>query len=186
MTENKTRKKGVWHVIYFMLFGFFLSSHNSLFEYLADGDEKREEEVTFTATKILHIIALCIVPTVFIADIVVLLIEGNGYSSDNIYGRVVFINYFVTPLGIIVGAFFPKIVNWKTWSKTSKIGICLNHVFRLSCFVVIALTGLGGTANFNTFFCIIPIFIISAIALIITFPTKKKWREWSDWTSQIE
>ena len=186
MSEDKAKStKRFWDIFGFIILGPLGSRYNSIFNLLADGDEKKEEEITYRAMKILHIIALSIVPIVFIADIVILLLKGNGYSSENINIQVLFVSYSVLPILILLGTFFSKIVNWRTWSKTSKIGIFFNHLTRLFCFFGIALTGLVGTANFNTFFCIIPIFIISATALIITFPTKKKWREWSDWTSQI-
>ena len=183
MSENKKNSKRklitiIWGLITGSPLKMWGGPYNNIFEFIAEGDTKREEEITYSFAKISHIISLSLVLVAILANTLMLVFHEE--SSETINGKAIFLTYFGSFFLLIASAFWPKIVNWRTWSKHSKTGVFFNHSFRLIFFMLITLLGfISGIDKLNTFTVIIPIYLLSIIALVLTFPTKGKWKEWS-------
>jgi len=106
--------------------------------------------------------------------------------SITVDGGGIFGLYFVSIIWIPLGAIWPSIMKWRTWSKKSKIGIFFNHIARVFCFIVPVIAGYTAGSIGVNLSIIVPLFILSLVALMLIFPTRKRWKKWSNWTSLLD
>ena len=153
----------------------------ALFRSLSREDPKREEELHYFATRIVRYAAITIIFVVLLFALLLPKTEDNSGIDD----VGIFILYLGSVLLICTGAISLKIFRWGLRSK-STIDIFSGHGFQTTMFTIPVIIGLllwrGGTS----FLVVLPIICVSAIAMALTFPTRKRWKKWTEWTSLLD
>jgi hypothetical protein len=144
------------------------------------GNVIKEEKVTYQFTKISHIAAIFIFLLAFVTKFT-LSVMNKLPSSKEIDGFYIFGSFFTGFLCLFGGLLFPKILNSILASDRSKVGTSVNHLFQLIFFFLLfpLLVFSMDTPAINEMLGMLPLFILSGIGLIMTYPTKKRWAKWT-------
>jgi Ca2+/Na+ antiporter len=161
-------------------------TQSSIFNSLAGGDPKKEEEITLFTTKILHITFLCAVLVMIITIIVIIIVSTEG-TLGKLDANIIVSMYFSHICAIAIAIVWPKIINWQKWSNKSKIGIFINHSIRVFFIIILVIAEFVGVISGNiSFYIALPLYLLSIFALYITFPTRRRWKKWTEGTSSID
>jgi hypothetical protein len=181
MIKMRRTLSQIGHIFTGLLFTW---NSETLFLSLAKKDPKREEELHFKATRIVHYAAITIILIILILVTVLPRAEADSAATatDNVG---IFILYLVSVLMVGSGFLIPKILGWRLISR-STIGIFKNHGFQTTMFILPVVISLliwrGGTS----LLVVLPAICISVIALALTFPTRRRWGKWTDYTSFLD
>ena len=81
-------------------------------------------------------------------------------------------------LCLIIGLSFPRLAGWHKKAHVSVVQVLYGHVIMAGFFFSIAMFGLFMGIFGVTEFLVLPLFMLSATALFITFPTSKRLAKW--------
>jgi len=169
----RTRK-----ILNYLIFG----NSERLFRIFAGENPLKEERIAYLATKINHIIMIAVVPiTIFLLMIVLSRPVDKSYTVSE--GSEIFFLYFMSFISFIFAFLIPKIFNWQSFSRTSMVGIFINHSVQTILFLLPVIFSYFAWKGGVNLFITLPLFTLSIIALSLTFPTIKRWQKWTNWTS---
>ena len=180
-TRNKASFKDVISFLGNVLLGFSILGH------YPQGDAIKQEYVAFITIRIIQIIALSLIAIGLIVSIIIrltTLTEVNISSND--IGPVLAC-YFGSFLLIISGIITPKLLNWMNTpffprEKGVFISLMLRTVFLAIPIIFASLL----LVKDNSWITAIILYILIGIALVITFPTKKRWKKYMNWSSLLD
>jgi Na+/H+ antiporter NhaC len=146
------------------------------------GDPNKEDRGTFTFTRRFHLVVQTILWLGFMVDIIFTPSAHVDWLNDTVIIALI-LSLFTSVLFIIFGFVYPKINDWLLSTNKSKIGISLNHIVQILFFlapVILWLFVQPSTENINEKYIVllIPI-LLSMIALMMTYPSKKRWGKWT-------
>jgi hypothetical protein len=147
----------------------------TLFTILAGGDIEKEKRMWLISLKIIYDFWLCIIP----AGILVLTIIFPiiGYIRLFSMFTMIFSIYIFSSILMLIGYGWRYIFK-DQYFYSGFLGVAASCVFRATCFEIgIVLAFVMGMANIS-WIAFTPIFIIEGIALILSYPTTKKWEQW--------
>ena len=155
-----------------------------MFKSLAGMDPIREENLHYLATRIIHCTAFVIFVLVFILVQLFPHIEDNStVSGTDAVG--IFILYLVSVIFWGTGIIVPKVHIWRT-ELIPALRIFSKHGFQVTMFSLPVVIGLLIMRNGTSFVVVLPAILISVTALIITFPTRTRWKKWTGYTSLLD
>ena len=180
--ENGPKRTRLLSILEYLVLG----KSEKLFRFIGGGDPKREENAIYIATKIDHLIVFAIIPIMVIVSTLILPQLGYNPSSNDTNGTEIAFLYFISFVCIILGAVLPKIVHWRIFSRVSKVGIFINHGTQTVIFVLPVVFGYFTWNSGVGWFAVFPVLCISAVALALTYPTRNRWKKWTNWTSLLD
>ena len=89
---------------------------------------------------------------------------------------------FITVIVLLLGYYWPRLSRRFTTANSPEIvEVMRDHVFRMAFFEAVAVSGfmLGAIMGSSWYICL-PFFLLSGVALILTFPTEERWNRWMD------
>ena len=132
--------------------------------------------------RILHSIFLAMIPVMIL---IVALLPVFGYipvytSGDPSLVLIEIVFIVISLFGLIIGMYLQRIVRWIWRTNQSEVfaGFII-HVFRISLFESVAILGLISGILGSAWYVWLPIFVLSGVAMIFTFPTTKHLTEWN-------
>jgi hypothetical protein len=138
------------------------------------------EEMIYRKTRITHLLFLSVIPiSILVIFIILPLLDKSPSISTDSDGLIIAL-HIGSISSILGGALVPKIYGSRYEPDSFKAinRIFMYHVNQLIAFVVPVLLGYYCWNSGGRWFLILPFFIFSAIALILTFPTRKNWERW--------
>ena len=113
----RTRK-----VLNYLIFG----NSERLLKIIAGEHPLKEERIAYLATKTNHIIIITGVPIIILLLMIILSrpVEKSSTVSE---GSEIFFLYFISFISFILAFLVPKIFNWQSFSRTSMVGLFVNH-----------------------------------------------------------
>jgi hypothetical protein len=150
----------------------------TLFTLFSNGDIEKEKRMWLQFLQIIYYIWLSIIPIGVL--VITTLLRHIDLASNSKLGTKTNISisfYLATILLLLLGYFWRNIIKDHYFYR-GFLGIVFSRYFRTVCFEVgVGLAFLLSLCNVS-WFAIAPLLIIEGIALILTFPTRKKWDKW--------
>lgn len=131
--------------------------------------------------RLMHVFFLATIPVgVLITALLPVMGFAPVYDAASWYPHVIEASIgFITILILIFGYYWPRISRkFKTINKP-EVEVAGDHILRMSLFWAVAVSGLLlGIMIGSSWYIWLPFFLLSGIALILTFPTEERWNRW--------
>jgi hypothetical protein len=130
--------------------------------------------------KVIHLIFLALVP---IAALILVLLPIFGsvpefFRDDPILILIEIIMVGFSLVILAVAFLWPRLARWNKPSNRTVSNILIGHLVRISLLESIAVYGLVLRLLGSAWYIVLPLFILSAVALVLTFPTDKRFARW--------
>jgi len=130
--------------------------------------------------RLIHILFLATIPIVIL---VTALLPALGfipiYDSSSIYLHLIEITFgFITIACLLFGYYWSRQTRKLKMATKPEVEVVDGHILRISLFESVAVFGFTLGILGSRWYIWLPFFILSAIALTFTFPTKKRWINW--------
>jgi hypothetical protein len=147
---------------------------NILSRFLFKGDVQKEDKALFLFIRIIHSVALL---SVVIGLIICIILSITGHNT-NARISTIFISCYIATLTVFGGIFAIWLVKKIFYVYKSKTFITMFHCLKIIFFSFPSIMPL---LNQNDMPLIetLPLYIISAIALALSYPTKRRWEKWT-------
>ena len=137
-----------------------------------------------TAIRAFHSISLVIIA---VATFILTLLPDWDYvpvfdSTDGTLRIIEICFYVVAVICLITGLYLPRLL--RRFRTTSEIEreIFYSHILRLSFFISLAIYGMVMKFLGSDWFTVLPLIGLAVIALVLTFPTNRRWAKWkTEW-----
>jgi hypothetical protein len=138
------------------------------------------EEIVYRTTRITHVLFLSFIPSIMLIIFIILPLLNIRPSLTTDFDSLIIVLYIASIFGLISGAFIPKLFcsRYEPDSIKAMNRIYRYHISQLVGFMLPVLFGLYFWYLGARWFLILPFFMFSEIALILTFPTRKNWERW--------
>lgn len=131
--------------------------------------------------KILHIICLFTMPIVII---VLVLLPNLGFvpvfgsDDQDLLAIVEIILGFLSLLCLFIGFFWPKLARWHKIKIRVAAEVLYGHILRMSFFESLIIYSIILRLLGSEWYIVLPILILAGVALILTFPTDRRFSQW--------
>lgn len=152
------------------------------------GNAAKKEKYFLLTLRVLQILNLATIPIAIVALTVILPRTGFTPPEQDL-GLIAAMFYIASIMLFFIGYRWQEVYSWvnkhtnffRPWIYDKSFMEVLNsHIFREANFqVVVLITFILGAGGAN-WFIITPLFIASAAAFILTFPTNNKWSSWKN------
>ena len=179
--RTEVRFKDILDFIGIVLFGTMIFGN-----YLSK-DVTEQEYTAYTATRIIQIIALSTIPIGLITCILLRQITSQEASNIvDVSGRLV-VSYLVGIMSLIVGMIIPALTNWRIIPDIPKERVLfLSYILQDIFFIVPVIFASLELVWGSIIVSVIPLYLFSGFALGIAFPTLKRWKKRTNWTSLLD
>jgi hypothetical protein len=156
----------------------FRSQQMTIATLLAKGDPEKERRFTLLGIQIIHSILIATIPLAILALTVILPWTGYVFSSNDISGAIGIIWIMALIFGFI-GNIWTRFIKWHYFFNDFNNGMFISHLSRIMlCFGTLILFGFLLGLNETTLYAILPLFFLEEVALILTYPSTKRWNRW--------
>jgi hypothetical protein len=155
----------------------------------SSGDPEKKRRILLHAVKIYHVIISASIPLALIALTVILPWKdiGTQIKTDADISAAIFLFYVFSIIAMIAGYKWSSVYKWldKHINRFNRFtfddyvwALFNSHLSRIGNFwVVIGAAFFCGIIG-NGWYIGLPLFTLAGVALILTYPTDKKWARW--------
>jgi len=132
------------------------------------------------AVRIMHI-ALLVLTLVIV--LILALLPGFGFvpvfpNPDPLLAIIEMIFGGFSLLVLCLGFFWPRLVGWHKKAYVNGGEIFYGHLIRSTLFFSLAAYGLILRILGSSWYVVVPLFILAFVALVLIFPSNKRWARW--------
>lgn len=101
------------------------------------------------------------------------------YNSSSLYLHVIEVAFSsITIICLLFGYYWPRISRRSKTVNSPDVEVTSDHILRMSFFESVAVFGFILGFMGSGWYVWLALFVLAGIALILTFPTKKRWANW--------
>jgi hypothetical protein len=138
------------------------------------------EDMIYRKTRIIHLLFLGLIPIIVITIMIMIHIKDKNSSISTNFDGLIIVLLFTSVAILVSGALtFFLFYNRRGLDTFQAINTLFRyHILRTVGFMIPVLLGYISWNLGGRWFLLLPFFALSAIALIFTFPTRKRWERW--------
>jgi hypothetical protein len=132
------------------------------------------------AVRIMHIALLVLT---LVTVLILALLPGFGFvpvftSGDPLLAIIEMFFGGFSLLVLCLGFFWPRLARWHKKAYVDGREIFYSHLIRSSFFSSVAIYGLILRILGSSWYIVLPLLVLAFAALVLTFPTNKRWAKW--------